>query len=85
MEVSHRTGKKYEKQKKDIDTLVDNSIKPYPFLKDSSIEKESLNLLDSYSQDIGEKINPPFFLNAYHLLLPTKHHYFLFFYKLSET
>ena len=52
MEVSHRTGKKYEKQKKDIDTLMDNSIKPYPFLKDSSIEKESLNLLDSYSQDI---------------------------------
>lgn len=59
MEVSHRTGKKYEKQKKDIDTLMDNSIKPYPFLKDSSIEKESLNLLDSYSQDIGEKIIPP--------------------------
>ena len=59
MEVSHRTGKKYEKQKKDIDTLMDNPIKPYPFLKDSSIEKESLNLLDSYSQDIGEKIIPP--------------------------
>ncbi len=38
---------------------MDNPIKPYPFLKDSSIEKESLNLLDSYSQDIGEKIIPP--------------------------
>ena len=38
---------------------MDKSIKPYPFLKDSNIEKEALKLLESFSRNMGKPIEAP--------------------------
>ena len=38
---------------------MDNRTKTVPFFKDSSIEQESLKLLQSYGLEIGKKIETP--------------------------
>ena len=38
---------------------MDNEITPYPFLKKSSIEKEALELMKSYSENTGKIVKAP--------------------------
>ena len=38
---------------------MNKTKKTYPFLKNSTIEKESINLLQSFHKSIGKKMTPP--------------------------
>ena len=55
MERSYRADKKEEK----IGFEMATNEKPYPYLKNSTIEKESTKLLESFSKDKGQKIAAP--------------------------
>jgi len=55
VERSYRADKKEEK----IGFTMTTKEKPYPYLKNSTIEKESAKLLESFCKDKGQKIAAP--------------------------
>ena len=56
MERPHRADKKQEEK---IGFTMATIDKPYPYLKNSTIEKESKKLLESFSEDKGQKVSAP--------------------------
>jgi len=55
MERSYGSNKKEEA----IGFIMTTKEKPYPYLKNSTIEKESIKLLESYSKDTGKFLAKP--------------------------
>ena len=55
MERSYGSNKKEEA----IGFIMTTKEKPYPYLKNSTIEKESIKLLESYSKDTGQLLAKP--------------------------
>ena len=56
MERPYRADKK---QKEKIVFNMATKEQPYPYLKNSTIEKESRKLLESFSKDKGQKVSAP--------------------------
>ena len=56
MERAYRSDKKQEEK---IGFTMATIDKPYPYLKNSTIEKESKKLLESFSEDKGQKVSAP--------------------------
>ena len=56
MERSHRADKKQEEK---IGFKMATKEKPYPYLKNSTIEKESIKVLENFSKDKGQKVSAP--------------------------
>ena len=56
MERPHRSDKKQEEK---IGPKMSTKEKPYPYLKNSTIEKECTKLLESFSKDTGQSLTRP--------------------------